>query len=324
MKKGDSIGFFELVSQIGEGGFGGVWMVKSTEDDKFYAMKMEPTSSKRQTLKFESQILKKLQSSDMFPKYVIDGTDNGNFYSVMELLGPNISSISQKMPDGHFAKEYMPKLTLRLLSILEQFHAKGYVHRDIKPQNFVVRLSGKSPICLIDFGISRIYVDAGGNHIEARDHANAMGSSLYSSPNMHDHIELSRRDDLFSLIYSILDISGMPIPWRGIPTLSEVASLKKNNPISKLCEPLGEGFVEIAKHIESLGYADAPNYALMKEAMNKAISETPTEKEFQWMTQNPPENVKVAPENNWDPCGFLLYMAPHLRQNGKEGGCLLI
>ena len=320
MKKGDSIGFFELISQIGEGGFGGVWMVKSTEDDKFYAMKTEPNSSKRQTLRFESSIIKKLQPSEMFPRFIIDGTEKDNFYCVMELLGPNLSEISEKLPEGHFSKIYANNISRRLFAILEQFHAKGYVHRDIKPQNFVTRMHGKTPICLIDFGISKVYLDANGNHMDARDHANAMGSSLYSSPNMHDHMDLSRRDDLYSLIYTILDLFGIPIPWRGAPA-SDIGNLKKNNPISTLVAPLGEKFVNIAKHIESLGYADAPNYKLIQE--NLAGGE-PTPVEFEWMNTQPPTRMKPNPSFNWDPTGFLLALSPHFNQAEPNSGCLLI
>ena len=320
MKAGDSIGFFELVKQIGEGGFGGVWMVKSTEDDKFYAMKTEPNSSKRQTLRFESSIIKKLQSSEMFPRFVIDGTDKDNFYCVMELLGPNLSQISENLPDGHFSINYANNIAKRLFSILEQFHAKGYVHRDIKPQNFVIRLQGKTPICLIDFGISKVYLDANGNHMDARDHANAMGSTLYSSPNMHNHMDLSRRDDLYSLLYSLLDIFGIPIPWRGAPA-SDVGNLKKNNPISTLVAPLGENFVRIAKHVEGLGYADAPDYKFIQENLTGG-EQTPVE--FEWMDKQPITHTKPNPAFNWDPTGFLLSLSPHLVQAEKEGGCLLI
>ena len=320
MNPGDAIGFFELITQIGEGGFGGVWMVKSTEDDKFYAMKTEPNSSKRQTLRFESGILKKLQSSDMFPKFVIDGTEKDNFYCVMELLGPNLSQIAANMPENHFSTLYVNAIARRLFSIIEQFHAKGYVHRDIKPQNFVVRLEGKTPICLIDFGISKIYVDSSGNHIDARDHANAMGSSLYSSPNVHDHMDLSRRDDLYSIIYTILDIFGLEIPWRGANT-ADVGTLKKNNPISKLVEPLGENFVNIAKHIESLGFSDAPNYKMIQENLAGA-QETPVE--FEWMEAKPRQQIKHNPNYNWDPTGFLQSLAPHLLYNEQKGGCLLV
>ena len=157
--------------------------------------------------------------------------------------------------------------------------------------------------------------------MEARDRANAMGSSLYSSPNMHEHQDLSRRDDLYSLMYSILDLFGLPIPWRGIPSMSEVANLKKSNSLSSLFEPLGEKFVNIAKHIESLGYADAPNYKLIQENLVGG-EETPTE--FEWMSQRPTESIHPHHDNNWDPTGFLLSMCPYLINSESKDSCLLI
>lgn len=327
MKKGDSVSFYELISKIGAGGFGDVWMVKSSEDSQYYAMKIEPTETKRRQLEFESTILKKLQKSDRFPKYFLDGVENNFYFLVEELLGPNISTISDNMPNKFFSKEYLPRLADEMLSCIEQFHMRGYIHRDIKPQNFVVRLTGGgnvSPVCLLDYGISKLYVDKEGKHLEARQHVPVSGSFLFASPNNHLKIELSRRDDLFSWLYSILAISEIGLPWSSNDNLETIGELKKNHPLSMIIAQLGDNFVEIAKHIESLGFTDAPNYKMMHELLRKQASGT--EVPFEWMTVKINDDKK-KPDNEGkypiDPTGFLVSLSPYLAEIKKDS-CLLI
>lgn len=326
-KEGDTISFFEVRTHITSGGFGSVYVVECTEDDELYAMKTEALASKRQTLQFEIQVLKKLQNSDKFPRYKIDGKEQNFHFLVMELLGPNLDMVMRNLPGYKFDKSYAPRLFVEMTDILEHFHAHGYVHRDIKPQNFVVRPHGPTPLCLIDYGISRLYKDTqSGQHIQARDHSAAIGSPLYSSPNSHEHADLSRRDDFYSLIYSLLEICGVSLPWKGAFQY-DVARIKKEHPISQLCEPLGPQFVEIAQHIESLGFADAPNYNLIRQICNKNPDEN--SQPFQWMTV-PAKNKKFmqfaqATGAPFDPTGFIYELAPHMvpkksskNSNGKK------
>lgn len=328
MKKGDTLGFFKLHAPIGSGGFGSVWMVLSTEDDNYYAMKTEPQNAKRRTLQFEVSVLKKLQGNDRFPKFTFDGKDKDLFYLIMELLGPNLATIAARMPERKFTLPYIPTLTHELLCILEAFHARGYVHRDIKPQNFVTRVSGSAPIVLIDFGVSKVYLDAQRKHLEQKEHGPAIGSPLYSSPNAHRHMDLSRRDDLYSLMYTILDLAGMKLPWKGCANPMDACQIKIDSSLSALLAQISPSFEAIGKHIEDLGFADSPNYALMKELCMKDV--TPEPVPYEWMTVKAKEakfeRVAKAAKNEFDPTGVLLELAPHImpevtNKTGAGGSC---
>jgi serine/threonine protein kinase len=241
----------------------------------------------------------------------------------MELLGPSLAGIASRLPEGHFSLTYIPALTHEFLVILEQFHLKGYVHRDIKPANFVVRLRGRSPIVLIDFGCSKWYINANnGALLDQKDRGAAIGSPLYASPNSHAHQDLCRKDDLYSLMYSILDLSGFRLPWKGSNFGMDVAKSKLDNPLSALLAQIGPNFVEIGKHIEGLGFTSAPDYGLMKELCLRGVQPAPFA--FEWMAI-PPQNPKLTRiaermKNDFDPTGFLLDLAPHLCED-VTGGC---
>ena len=317
-----TISYFQILSTIGEGGFGSVYMVKSTENQEIYALKSEPLNSKRKTLEFEISILKQLQKCKHFPKYLIDGEEDDHKFLVMELLGPNLTSISQLMPHKYFQLEYLPKLCDEMLSCIEEFHSKGFVHRDIKPQNFVVRLKGNPVICLIDYGISKRYVDkATGKHLNAREHVQVMGTPLFASPYTHDRVDLSRRDDLYSLLYSMCYISETGLPWDSQDSIEQMGKMKHTYPLHILLIPLGKAFVEIGKLVENLGYSDTPNYALMHQILRKEFK---TEKPFQWMTletKHKSKKDKTIPLEN-DPTGFLVENCSFLQI--KTENCLLI
>ncbi|OHT00466.1 Casein kinase I isoform alpha [Tritrichomonas foetus] len=323
MKPGSSVSYFKLQQQIGGGGFGQIWKVQNTEDDQFYAMKIESSKAQRHTLNFETSIIKKLQFSDKFPKYIQDGQEDDFYFLVMELCGPNLNMIQQRLPNKKFNTDQMRLLFAELLTVMEQFHRTGYVHRDIKPQNICARFSGSSPLCLIDYGVSKLFMTSNNEHITARDHAAAIGSPLYSSPNVADHVELSRRDDLYSLAYSIMDVCGVNLPWRGYSDPMESGRIKKENPLSKLLQPFGQNFSELGGLIDSLGYSDSPNYQQMREL---AMKGAPQNCAFQWMTAQP-QNLDFAAvaqqmKFNFDRNGFLLEMCPYMmRKRGKCNIC---
>ncbi|KAH0795567.1 CK1 family protein kinase [Histomonas meleagridis] len=316
LKKGQTVGFFSLREEIGNGGFGSIWKVKSTEDDKYYAMKIEPLQAKRATLAFEIGVLKRLANSERFPKYVFDGSDETKRFLVEELLGPNLFKITEHLPGQYFEDCYIAKLADEMLYCIEAVHKHGYVHRDIKPQNFVVRLNGNVAICLLDFGISKLYLNQNGQHIEARGHPSGGGSPVYASVNSHNQVDLSRRDDLISLIYSILSISKYRLPWMSTQGIQEIGNIKKQHKLSVLCKPLGPGFVEFANHVESLGFADEPNYQLLHRALAKNIVKN--QYLYQW------QGIKVQnaqPGGNNDPTGFLLSLMPYMTEAEPESKC---
>jgi serine/threonine protein kinase len=219
-----------------------------------------------------------------------------------------------KLPSGAVLAPYVARLANEMLYCIEDFHRFGYIHRDIKPQNFVLRLSGTVPLCLIDYGISRIYQTQTGQHIPARDNAPAIGSPAYASINTHNRLELSRRDDLISWLYSVLALSHCRLPWLGQQLApDELCHMKQQNPLMVLCRGLSSGFQAIAQHVENLEFADVPNYQFMHDQLKKDIPEIG--EPFEWMDV---ECAGFQTGGNWDPTGFVMSQSPWLQ--GEKGG----
>ena len=128
------------------------------------------------------------------------------------------------------------------ISCVEHLHNHDYVHRDIKPDNFVVKNS--SQIVIIDFGLSKRYRDRSGVHIPMKTGKSFVGTVRYSSINNHKGIEQSRRDDLESIGHILLYFLKSVLPWQGIvcKTRQErydaILRVKEATSLNNLCSGL--------------------------------------------------------------------------------------
>jgi serine/threonine protein kinase len=100
-----------------------------------------------------------------------------------------------------------------MLKILRFIHEKGFIHRDVKPDNFVLS-HDSTDIYIIDFGLCKRYIDNEDRHIKMRTQRDLVGTPNFVSINVHNGIEPSRRDDLISVAYVILHLINGGIPWQ--------------------------------------------------------------------------------------------------------------
>lgn len=98
-------------------------------------------------------------------------------------------------------------------------HSKLFLHRDVKPDNFLIGLGPKSSVVYaIDFGLAKRYiVSSTGMHIPYRNNKNLTGTARYASVNTHLGIEQSRRDDIEGIAFVTLYFLRGSLPWQGLP-----------------------------------------------------------------------------------------------------------
>ena len=111
---------------------------------------------------------------------------------------------------NQISPEKIDKIMYVCIDILETIHKNYVLHRDIKPQNFMI---SNEEVYLIDFGFACFYVDEKVEHLPIVESQNIVGTPKYVSYHVHDGITNSRRDDLISLGYLYIYLCCRELPW---------------------------------------------------------------------------------------------------------------
>ncbi|EIW77836.1 kinase-like protein [Coniophora puteana RWD-64-598 SS2] len=266
-------GKYRLEEEIAMGGCGSVFLGVHTIAGKEVAIKIEPAlSSRNSPLKQESRIYKTLMGGPGVPWIMWSGKQGDYNVMVIDLLGPSLEDLF-KMCNRHFSIKTVLLLADQLISRLEFIHSRDFVHRDVKPANFVMGTDkSETLVNVIDFGLAKKFRDPKTTaHIPYKqDDHHGVGTSLFASLNAHHGIECSRRDDLESLAYMLIYFLRGTLPWRKIKgsTVAETWDRirdKKMETVSVLTVGLPVEFEIFYKYARDLDFEDLPDYDGLRE-----------------------------------------------------------
>lgn len=182
-----AIGKYSILSEIGSGGFGTVYLVRHNVTGRLAALKLTKEVIKNdaaliQRFKREIAIMKKLKHPNLVRLYDEGITDNGNYYLVSEYLAKgNLAQYCYSRYNGKMPYQKASGLIAEALKGLSWFHDKGYVHRDIKPENILLLkdISGMYHAKVADFGLARSFIMHGGTVTRANEW---IGTTFYCPP----------------------------------------------------------------------------------------------------------------------------------------------
>jgi casein kinase I family protein HRR25 len=260
---------YSIIKKIGEGSFGSIYKGQNVRTHEYVAIKVEPIRKGTKLLKNESIIYNYLSNCSGIPSVKWFGKDSINYYMVINLLGESLQDLKNK--NVSFTLKLTLQIGINILNLLKTIHSKGLVHRDIKPDNFLLGLNNKSrQIYIIDFGLCKSFIDKE-KHIEMKLTHSLIGSKTYASINAHEYIELSRRDDLESLGYMMLYFYSGELAWQDLISVTneDVKYMKKNLKL----EGLPEVLVNYMKYIKSMEFVEKPNYSLIIDNFKRAIED---------------------------------------------------
>ena len=269
----------QLKNLLGSGSFGETYKGRNIILNIDIAIKCESIKGKNhQRLKYESSVLNYLQVGKYPPPKGIpalyDFLTSGNYYyMMMELLGPSLEDLFD-VCQNKFSLKTILSLGDQMLCRIEFLHSMNLIHRDIKPDNFLMGLNdNKSIVYICDFGLCKMFVDQNGKHIPFKEGKTLTGTSRYASINSHLGYEQSRRDDLESLAYSLIYFSRGSLPWMGIKAQNKEEKYKKifqiklNSSVDVLCDKLPKEFIEFVNYIKNLAFDEKPDYQYLKSIL---------------------------------------------------------
>lgn len=159
----------------------------------------------------------------------------------MDLLGPSLENLFS-LCEKKFSLKTSVLLGLQMIDLIKYVHSKGILHRDVKPDNFLIGTKKKaSRVFIIDFGLAKRYKTKQGQHIPYRDNKNLTGTARYASINTHLGIEQGRRDDLESMVYVLIYFLRGNLPWQNLKAANKkekyerITEKKLATPMSVLC-----------------------------------------------------------------------------------------
>jgi len=139
--------------------------------------------------------------------------ENANFMT-MELMGPSLADLYQ-FCGYRFSLKTTLMLATQLIERFEYMHSRYFVHRDVKPDNFLMGLGEKTGIChVVDMGLAKRYYDpALKKHLAFRNDKSLTGTARYASVHAHMGEELARRDDFEAIGYVLVYFLTGYLPW---------------------------------------------------------------------------------------------------------------
>lgn len=267
-----------FIEELSKGSFGTIFKGQNILTKEYVAIKVSLyNNNKYNNLKFEAKLYQYINRFSLkgFPKLKWYGTSGSNKeynYLVTELLGQPLSKSIGKV-------EFQNALNLgiQMIERIQQFHSLGLIHRDIKPDNFLFgpnNQSNKELLYLIDYGLAKKYIDDDtGLHILSKvylstNNISIIGTPKYISVNIHNQLlEPSRRDDIESCLYIILELINGKLIW-DVNNIQEIYQIKKEIVNNKNIQSF---LIDLLVYIRNLNFEEEPNYRFIIETLRQQL-----------------------------------------------------
>ncbi|KAI3506217.1 hypothetical protein L1887_28573 [Cichorium endivia] len=298
---------YKLGRKIGSGSFGEIFLATHVDTHEIVAVKMENRQTKHPQLLYEAKLYNYLQGIVGIAGIHWSGVDIQDNVLVLDLLGPSLEDLFVYC-GRKFSLKTVLMLADQMLTRIELMHAKGFLHRDLKPDNFLMGLGRKAnQVYVIDFGLAKRYRDPTTScHIPYKANKNLTGTARYASCNTHLGIEQSRRDDLESLGYVFLYFLRGSLPWQGLKGATKkqkydkICEKKVATPIEVLCKNHHVEFHSYFHYCRSLTFEQRPDYGFLKRLFRDLFTQEgfAFDYVFDWTILKHQQSEKNKPQNH--------------------------
>ena len=260
---------YKVIKKLGSGSFGDIYLGISLLNNSYVAIKTETKKIPNQHLETEAYFLYLLKSVGI-PEILSFGKTKDYNILIEPFLGKSLYQLYEEN-NRYFKISDICLMGIQILDRLEWIHSKNIIHRDIKPDNFLIGNKDPNTIYLIDFGLSSKYRSSKtGKHKKFGFTGKLTGTTKYSSANTIRGVEQSRKDDLISVAYMIIFFMKGNLPWQDIDSEDEankftkIYLMKKNIKEDELCAGLPTEIYKFLKYVQNLDFEEKPNYDYLR------------------------------------------------------------
>ncbi|CAH8611889.1 unnamed protein product [Heterobilharzia americana] len=262
---------YRLGRKIGSGSFGEIYLGTDITNNEEVAIKLECVKAKHPQLQIEAKIYRLMQGGVGIPCLKWSGTEGDYNVLVLQLLGPSLEDLFN-FCGRRFKLKTVLLLADQIITRVEYIQNKNFIHRDIKPDNFLMGLGKRGNLVyLIDFGLAKKYRDSRTRqHIPYRENKNLTGTARYASINTHLGIEQARRDDMESLGYVLMYFLRGSLPWQGLKAgtkrqkYERISEKKMQTPVEVLCEGYPAEMAVYLNYCRGMRFDSQPDYSYLR------------------------------------------------------------
>ena len=254
---------YKIIEKLGAGCFGEIYKGENIRTQEYVAIKVEPISNNLKLLKNESVIYQYLVGTTGVPNVKWFGKDAVNYYMVLNLLGDSLQTLLNSK--NSFSLKLVLQIGLQIIFILQSIHDKGLVHRDIKPDNFL--LGNKKQIYIIDFGFCKSIE----NVTNVKKTTGLIGSLTYASLNAHNYTELSFQDDLESLVYMLIYFYQGFLDWQKTEDVKLIIQMKQQVLNNEKIPIVLRNFLN---SVRLLDFKEMPDYNSLISLLKREVGKT--------------------------------------------------
>ena len=291
---------YEVKKKLGEGAFGDVYLGQQISNNEYVAIKTEYRNIIKPILESEAFLLYSIAGPGI-PEVKSFGKTKKFNILVEPLLGKSLFDI---FTENHKNMNIIDACLIgkQIIDRIQWIHSKYIVHRDIKPDNFLIGRKDPNVIYLIDFGLSKKYRSTTtGKHIRFGFTGKLTGTVRFASANALRGGEQSRRDDIESIGYMMVYFLKRRLPWQSITgnkkmeRYLKIYKMKKNTTPEKLCEGLFPEMAEFISYAKSLEFEQEPDYTFLQNIFNRMLKRVHNTNEqliFSWIKMKDLTNLK--------------------------------
>lgn len=252
---GETIKQYKIISKIGEGGMGEVWLAEDTTLGRRAALKflpsgIDPSDEEQARFLREAQAASALDHPNICTIYEAGDTDDGRTFIAMAFC--DNETVKEKIFRGPLELDEAIDIAIQTGEGLARAHREGIVHRDIKPANTILTKDGI--VKIVDFGLAKL---SGASQLTRT--GSSIGTAAYMSPEQVRGDEVDHRADIWSLGVVLYEMVAGQLPFQGDNETAMMYAVLNENP---------ESLVSLQEDIPP-GLQEVVGKALVKDVSNR-------------------------------------------------------